>query len=302
MNIDLSFKILTIGTFDGVHLGHQKIIDNLVCLSKEKKLVPEVLTFFPHPRMVLQKDNSLKLLNTIEERIALLKTFGIKSVTVKPFTKAFAELSAEAYIKDILVDELQAKCIIVGYDHRFGKNRSAGIKELNDYAQIYGFETEEISAKDIDQVTISSTKIRNALNEGNVALANTYLGYNYFLTGNVIRGKSLGRTIGFPTANIFIEEHYKLIPKDGVFIVSSLIHRNLYYGMMNIGSNPTIEGKDRSIEVHFFNFNADIYGQTLKISILERLRDEQKFESVNALKTQLTADKDNALNYITSLP
>lgn len=300
MKLNKKKSVLTIGTFDGVHLGHQKILRKIVYLSGKEKLISAVLTFFPHPRMVLQGGQSIKLLNTIDERIDLLKAHGIESLTVKPFTREFAALPAKAYVEQILIEELSAKYIVVGYDHRFGKNRSAGIKELNQYAKIYGFETKEISAKDIDEVTISSTKIRNALDEGLVSLANSFLGYNYFLTGKVVKGERLGRTIGFPTANIFIRETYKLIPKDGAYIISSIIDGIVYYGMMNIGTNPTIEDKPRSIEVHFFDFNADIYGKTLKISILERLRDEQKFESIKSLKIQLAKDKKDALNYIKS--
>ena len=293
-------KILTIGTFDGVHIGHQKILKRIVNLSKEKNLIPSVLTFFPHPRMVLQKNHSIKLLNTIAERRVLLEKIGIELICVKTFTKEFANLSARAYVKDVLVNELNTKQVVIGYDHHFGKNRSANINDLRQFSEEFNFEIEEISAEDISEVTVSSTKIRNALNNGNVSLANTYLGYNYFLTGKVVSGQSIGRTIDFPTANIYIEEDYKLIPKDGVYVVKSEIDNIQYYGMMNIGSNPTIKNKPRSIEIHFFDFENDIYGKQIAIELLTRLRDEHKFETIEALQEQLKNDRKNALAYIKS--
>ena len=291
-------KIITIGTFDGVHIGHQKILNRVVNLAQNLGYSPAVLTLFPHPRMVLQNEHSIKLLNTIDERIELLNSYGIENAIVKEFTKEFANLSAEDYVKDILVDELQMKQIVIGYDHHFGKNREANITDLKQFAKQYGFEVEEISAQDIADVTVSSTKIRNALNKGEVAIANTYLGYDYFITGKVIKGKGLVRTIDFPTANIHIEETYKLIPSNGVYVVKSNIEDSLVYGMMNIGTNPTVDGKTRSIEVHFFDFNRDIYDKTLKIEFLKRLRSEQKFKDVETLRTQLENDKVNTLAYI----
>ncbi|WP_405574050.1 bifunctional riboflavin kinase/FAD synthetase [Winogradskyella sp. Asnod2-B02-A] len=294
-------KVTTIGTFDGVHIGHQKILKQVVQLAEANGYIPVVLTLFPHPRMVLQKDDSIKLLNTIEERIELLKTFGIKEVIVKKFTKDFANLSAEDYVKHILVDELNTKQIVIGYDHHFGKNRSANITDLKAFAKLYDFNVEEISAQDIKHVTVSSTKIRSALNEGQVALANSYLGYNFFITGTVIKGKELGRTIDFPTANISITATYKLIPSDGVYVVKSKIENKTVFGMMNIGTNPTVNGKTRSIEVHFFDFNKDIYNSELKIEFLKRLRSEEKFQNLEALKTQLKQDMKNASDYIKTL-
>ena len=293
-----SSKVTTIGTFDGVHIGHQKILKQVVTLAKKQGYTPVVLTLFPHPRMVLQKDDSIKLLNTIDERIDILKSFGIEAVIVKEFTKAFANLSAKDYVKNILVDELNTKQIVIGYDHHFGKNRTANIKDLKAFAKQYDFKVEEISAQDIKDVTVSSTKIRNALDKGEVALANSYLGYNYFITGKVIKGKGLGRTIDFPTANIHIESSYTLIPNDGVYVISSQIEDRTIFGMMNIGTNPTVDGKKRSIEVHFFNFKADIYNTQLKVEFLKRLRSERKFKNLEALKTQLKTDKVNALDYI----
>ncbi|REE27814.1 riboflavin kinase/FMN adenylyltransferase [Winogradskyella pacifica] len=296
-----SAKVITIGTFDGIHIGHQKILKKVVKLAKRQNLVPVVLTLFPHPRMVLQKDDSIRLLNTIEERIELLKSHGIKEVIVKKFTKEFANLSAQDYVKQILVDELNTKQIVIGYDHHFGKNRSANITDLKAFADLYDFNVEEISAQDLKDVTVSSTKIRTALNQGEVDLANSYLGYNFFITGTVVKGKGLGRTIDFPTANINIIATYKLIPSDGVYVVRSVIEGKTVFGMMNIGTNPTVDGKKRSIEVYFFNFKSDIYDAELKIEFLKRLRSEQKFENLEALKMQLKKDMTNASSYLKTL-
>lgn len=294
-------KVITIGTFDGIHIGHQKILKRIVALAKKQSYTSAVLTLFPHPRMVLQKNETIKLLNTIEERVSILKKLGIDEVIVKEFTLDFANLSAKQYVEGILVDELNTKQIIIGYDHHFGKNRSANINDLKKFAEDYNFKVEEISAQDIKDVTVSSTKIRNALDAGKVELANSFLGYNYFITGTVIKGKGLGRTIDFPTANIAIKEHYKLIPKDGVYVVKSQIEDRTIFGMMNIGTNPTVNGKERSIEVHLFNFEKNIYNTTLKIEFLKRLRSEEKFEDLKALKIQLNKDKANALSYIKTL-
>jgi len=300
LNNSLFSKTLTIGTFDGVHIGHQKILQKVVNLSKANTLIPSVLTFFPHPRMVLHQDKSIKLLNTISERKLLLEKFGIELICVKTFTKEFSNLSAGDYVKDILIDELNAKQIVIGYDHHFGKNRSANITDVKMFAEELNFEIEEISAEDIQNVTVSSTKIRTALLNGKVSLANSYLGYDYFLTGRVIKGQKIGRTLNFPTANIYIEEDYKLIPKDGVYVVKAEIEDTSYFGMMNIGYNPTIENKPRSIEVHFFDFDKDVYGKQIVIEMLIRLRDEHKFASIDALKNQLKSDKKEALAYIES--
>jgi riboflavin kinase/FMN adenylyltransferase len=296
-----SKKVTTIGTFDGVHIGHQKIVQQVNTLAEKNGFESTVLTLFPHPRMVLFGDESIKLLNTIDERVEILKSFGIKNVVVKEFTKEFANLSAQDYVKHILVDELNSKIIVIGYDHHFGKNRSANIHDLKQHAKAYGFKVQEISAQDIDHVTVSSTKIRNALEKGSVDIANTYLGYNFFITGIVVKGKEIGRTIDFPTANINIEESYKLIPADGVYVVQSIIDGSNVYGMMNIGTNPTVNGKSRSLEVHFFDFNKDIYNLKLRIAFLKRLRSEKKFKDLDALKEQLKADKAEARAIISRL-
>lgn len=292
--------VVTIGTFDGVHIGHQKIIKRLIKTGEQFGLKSVILTFFPHPRMVLQKDSNIKLINTIEERHRILNDLGLDYLLIKEFTQEFSRLSAEDFVKQILVDKLHARKVIIGYDHRFGRNRNADINDLKKFGEAYGFEVEEISAQDIDDVSVSSTKIRTALQEGDIAKANAYLGYSFMLTGVVAKGKGLGRQLNYPTANIQIAEDYKLIPKQGAYIVSSKIDGNTFFGMMNIGTNPTVNGRQQTIEVHFFDFDADIYGETIQIDLLQRIRDEQKFESVEALKTQLSLDKQTALHFISN--
>lgn len=294
-------SVITIGTFDGVHMGHQKIIKRLQKAAETKGLQSVVLTFFPHPRMVLQGKNNLKLLNTIDERCEILAKTGLQHLVIEPFTNTFANLSAQAYVKQILVDNLNAKHIIIGYDHRFGKNRSANIEDLKRFGKKYNFEVEEISAQDIEDVTVSSTKIRQALEQGDITTANNYLAAPYFLTGTVVKGNRIGTDLGFPTANINIAEAYKLIPKQGVYVVEASIDNNTFYGMMNIGVNPTVNGKKQTIEVHLFNFNKDIYKQPIKVAFLTRLRDEFKFNSVSSLQAQLKKDQENALRFITNL-
>lgn len=293
-----SGSVITIGTFDGVHIGHQKIIQRLVETAQERALKSIVLTFFPHPRMVLQPNFDIKLLHSISERQDVLSQFGLDELVIKKFTKDFSNLPAQDYVKNILVDELNAKHIIIGYDHHFGKNRTANIDDLKAYGKEYGFTVEEISAQDIEAVAVSSTKIRQSLLQGDVVTANSYLGYPYFITGNVTNGKGIGKTLNFPTANIQVSETYKLIPKDGVYVVRSFIDGAQVFGMMNIGSNPTFKGNKQSIEVHFFDIDQNLYNVTLKVEILDRLRDERKFESVNLLKAQLEKDRIYALNFI----
>mgnify|MGYP000474670059 FL=1 len=264
-------SVVTIGTFDGVHIGHQKIIKRLVTIAQEEGLQAVVLSFFPHPRMVLQKDTNIKLINTIDEKSQLLENFGIDHLVIKKFTKDFSRLGALEFVRDILVNKLQVKHIIVGYDHRFGRNRNANIDDLREYGDVYGFKITEITAQEIDEVAVSSTKIRKALNESDIETANAFLGYNFMLTGTVVKGKNLGKKIGFPTANINIEESYKLIPKNGSYIVRSIIDNKTIYGMMNIGTNPTVNGEGQTIEVHFFNFKEDIYGKKIQIELIKRL-------------------------------
>ena len=250
---------------------------------------------------MLQKDSNIKLINTINERHDILADLGLDCLVIKKFTQEFSRLSAENFVKNILVDELNAKKVIIGYDHRFGRNRNADINDLKAFGETYGFEVEEISAQDINDVAVSSTKIRQAIIEGDIQKANAYLGYHFILTGKVTKGKGLGKPLGFPTANIEIEDEYKIIPKQGSYIVSSVIEDVIVFGMMNIGVNPTVNGSKQTIEIHFFNFDKDIYDETIKIDLLHRIRDEEKFESVEALKVQLVKDKNMALEYISNL-
>ncbi|RKS94664.1 riboflavin kinase/FMN adenylyltransferase [Flavobacterium limicola] len=290
--------ILTLGTFDGVHIGHKKILNKLTQNTENEKYESLVLTFFPHPRMVLQEHSDIKLLNTITEKIDLLEKIGIENLVIHPFDETFSRLTAEEFVSTILVDRFHIQKIIIGHDHRFGRNRTADIDDLIAFGKQYDFEVEQISVQEINEISVSSTKIRNALLEGNMALANEYLGYEYVLTGIIIKGKQLGRTIGFPTANLKIEENYKLIPQNGVYIVKSIINEQTVFGMMNIGFNPTVDGQKQSIEIHYFDFNADLYNQKISVSILHRIRSEQKFESVELLKEQLEKDKKTTLNYL----
>lgn len=293
--------IVTIGTFDGVHLGHKKILEKIVENAHSQNCESLVLTFFPHPRTILQADSEMKQLNTLAEKTNLLSALGIDNLVIHPFDAAFSRLTAEEFVKQVLVDTFKIKKIIIGHDHRFGRNRTANIDDLIEFGNKFGFEVEEISAKEINEVSISSTKIRNALTEGNIELANNYLGYYYSLTGIVSKGKQLGRTIGFPTANIKIVEEYKLIPQNGVYIVQSNLDGIMYHGMMNIGTRPTVDGTTQTIEIHFFDFQKELYNQKITISLLHRMRSEQKFESVDALKKQLDKDKITALAIIKKL-
>ena len=293
--------IITLGTYDGVHIGHKKILERVLQNTNDEQYESLVLTFFPHPRMVLQGDSDIKLLNTINEKIDLLQEIGIENLVIHPFDETFSRLTAEEFVKTILVDRLNIQKIIIGYDHRFGRNRTANIDDLINYGEQYGFEVEQISVQEINEISVSSTKIRQALIEGNMALANDYLGYDYFITGTVIQGKQLGRTINFPTANLAIQENYKLIPQNGVYIVKSSIDNKLVYGMMNIGFNPTVNGQNRSIEVHYFDFDADLYSKEIRVSILHRIRSEQKFPTFDLLKAQLEKDKQVAISYLNHL-
>ncbi|MGI9560585.1 MAG: bifunctional riboflavin kinase/FAD synthetase [Flavobacteriaceae bacterium] len=290
-------SVITIGTFDGVHVGHQQIIHRLVDTARKNDLQALVLTFFPHPRMVIQNDANIKLINTIDEKAKQLEQLGVDHLVVKEFTKSFSRLTALEYVRDILVNKLKVKHIIVGYDHHFGRNRTANINELKEFGAFYDFEVTEIEPQEVDDVAVSSTKIRSAILKGNIPTANKFLGYNFMLTGTVIKGKGLGKTLDFPTANIQIEAAYKLIPKHGVYVVKSQIKGVEVFGMMNIGKNPTVsEGNQTKIEVHFFDFSANLYGAVLKIELLDHLRSEIKFPNIEALKLQLEKDKADATN------
>lgn len=289
-------SVVTIGTFDGVHIGHRKIIQRLVKKANKKNRASLVLTFYPHPRIVLNKDTNIKLLNTLEEKSDLMESLGVDHLVVKKFTLEFSRLSAETFVKEILVDTLKCKEIIIGYDHRFGRNRAANIDDLKEYGEIYDFKVTEISAQEINEVAVSSTKIRQALTSGDLKTANSYLGSFYTLSGTIIKGKGIGKPMGYPTANLHIEEPFKLIPKNGVYAVRSEIEETYFYGMMNIGSNPTVnEEGGQFIEVNYFDFSDNLYGEKIRIELLERLRDEEKFDSLEELKAQLDKDKSQAL-------
>jgi riboflavin kinase/FMN adenylyltransferase len=248
--------------------------------------------------MILQEDSEIKLLNTIEEKCALLAQVGLNNLVIHPFDKDFSRLTAEDFVKKVLVERFNIHKIIIGHDHRFGRNRTATIDDLIIYGKQYGFEVEQISAQEINEVTVSSTKIRNAILDGAMDLANAYLECPYPISGKVIKGKQLGRTIGYPTANLTIIEDFKLIPKNGVYVVKSIQGNEVIYGMMNIGFNPTVGGEKQSIEVHFFDLNTDLYDQSLKILILHRLRSEQRFKNVALLKTQLAKDECDSRAYL----
>lgn len=290
--------ILTLGTFDGVHIGHKKILEKVTQNYISETTESLVLTFFPHPRMVLEDKSEMKLLNTLSEKIELLEKSGLENLVIHPFDEKFSQLTAHEFVKTVLVDQFKIQKIIIGHDHRFGKNRTANFDDLVAFGKKYDFEVEQISAQEIETVSVSSTKIRKALDEGNMKMANEYLGYDYFLTGTIIKGKQLGSTIGFPTANLKIEEDYKLIPRNGVYIVKSKLNRKTVFGIMNIGFNPTVEGQNLSIEIHYLDYNDDLYGQKISVSLLHFIRPEQKFESIFLLKEQLGKDKNKALHFL----
>jgi riboflavin kinase/FMN adenylyltransferase len=296
----LTNTIVTIGTFDGVHVGHKKIFDQLNELKKQTGFQTVVFTFDPHPRKVLfpeQKD--LKLITSTPEKIKLISENEIDYVLVYPFSKKFSEISSDFYIENILVKKLGAKVIIIGYDHKFGKNREGNINVLKDKASKYGFKVIEISAKDIDSINVSSSQIRKAIDAGDIDLANKFLGHLYFITGMVTEGKKLGRTIGYPTANVKISDADKLLPKIGVYAVKIKVLGNDYGGMLNIGVNPSIDTDNKiKIEVNIFDFKQDIYGETISIKFVKRLRDEVKFANLEELKIQLLDDRIKSIEIL----
>ena len=285
--------VVTIGTFDGVHLGHQKILRTLFDEAERVSGESVLFTFYPHPRMILfPESHGMKLLQTQEEKIEKLAEFGLQNLIIYPFSFDFSRLTALEFVRDILIDKLHARKIVIGYDHQFGKNREGNIQYLKDIAETYDFEVIEIPAQDIDEVNVSSTKIREALLQGDVKRAADFLGQPYMLSGKVVRGKSLGRTIGYPTANIEIKSDFKLVPAIGVYAVEVFIDGIKHRGMLNIGIRPTISfTEDVNLEVHIFDFQEDIYDQTISIKFIARVRDEQKFESLEALKEQLKNDE-----------
>ena len=288
--------IATIGTFDGIHIGHQKILNSLVRFAEENGLKSVVITFNPHPRKIISKKNSIELINTIEEKKEKLKALGIDYLIVQKFDEKFSETEANKFV-EILKNNINIEKLIVGYDHRFGKNRNADINDLKKYGKKLNFEVIEVDALEIEEVNISSTKIRLAIKDGNIQLANSYLDYNFFLSGEVVKGHSRGKELGFPTANLKIDED-KIIPKNGVYLVKSKIDHQDIYGMMNIGYNPTFNNKSKKIETHFFNLNKNLYGKIIKIELLEYIREEKRFETVDDLIQRLKLDREKCLKLI----
>jgi len=287
------YSIVTSGTFDGVHVGHQKILARLKEISEQNQGETVLITFWPHPRIVLSNGNTdLKLLSTIEEKARLLEQHGVDHLVILPFTREFSQLSPDEFIQQVYVKGVGTHKLVIGYDHRFGKNREGGFDYLKQHAASYGFSIEEISRHDIDDVVISSTKIRNALLKGNVTMANQYLGYAYSLEGTVAHGDKIGRTIGFPTANIAIEESYKLIPAHGIYAVEAILDKEVLKGMLYIGNRPTLDGSSQlRVEVNLFDFDRDIYDQQLQIHLIAKIREDEKLNSLEELKQMLQQDE-----------
>ena len=292
----LNCAVATTGTFDGVHLGHKKILSQLVQTAHKVGGESVLLTFSPHPRLVLQPDVELQLLTSLEEKIGLLEQTGLDHLIIHPFTKEFSRTPSLEFVREILVNQLGVKQLVIGYDHHFGRNREGSFHHLKEFGPIYGFEVEEIPALDIDAVNISSTKIRTALTEGNVELATTYLGHPYIIGGEVIKGDQIGRSIGFPTANLDINFQHKLIPADAVYAGYVRLNGEHHKAMANIGRRPTVGSNRRSVEIHLLDFERDLYGQHLHFAVGHRLRDVTNFNSLDALKTQLALDKEDALS------
>ena len=291
-------SVITVGTFDGIHIGHKEIINELCLISKKKKLKSIILSFSPHPKIVLKNSSDIMLINSMDEKVDILNKYNLDYFLIKEFTIEFSRLTALEFVRDILVNKLNVKHIIVGYDHQFGRNRDASIIQLKEFGELYNFEITEIKPKKVNNNSVSSTKIRNLLLDGNLELANKYLDSYFSLTGLVIKGMGRGKNLGFPTANIKINDEYKLIPRNGVYIVKSLIDSIIYFGMMNIGENPTFDDKNKSIEIHFFELDYNIYDKKIKINILNRIRNEKKFKSPEFLMEQLKIDRDYSLKYI----
>ena len=300
LNLNKKYFI-TVGTFDGVHLGHQKIITQLVKKAKQKNCGTLLLTFDPHPRKVVQPSNAPMLLQTIEERAEILSKLGLEIIFVQPFTKAFSKLNAEEYVKDILVNQLNVEHLLVGYNHRFGKNRTANIFDLKKLGKKYKFSVGEIQAHIVNKITVSSTKIRHAINNGNIKYANSLLGHTYKLKGIVMKGRQNGKKIGFPTANVKINEREKILPKNGVYAVKVNYNEMTNLAMMNIGTNPTFSGNYISNEVHLINWDGNLYKKEIEIFFIERIRDEKKFNSIQDLSIQLQNDKNYVLKKFKNL-
>jgi len=292
----LNYAVVTSGTFDGVHLGHQTILRRLKEIAEKNNGETVVITFWPHPRLILKpEEQSLKLLNTFEEKAELLKEQGIHHLLRIPFTKEFSQITSQEFISKILVEKIGTRKLVIGYDHRFGRNREGSFEQLKINGPTYGFEVEEIPRQDVDDVGVSSSKIRKALEEGDVETASHFLGRPYSISGAVIKGDKLGRVLGFPTANIDVDAHHKLIPAEGIYAVTVNYGTSEFKGMLYIGNRPTVDGINRSIEVNLFDFNKEIYGETLKINLISLLRADAKFDDLEALKQQLHKDKELAL-------
>ena len=291
-------SIVTIGTFDGVHIGHRKIITDMVAKGKKENLLTILLTFFPHPRMVLQKDSNIKMIDTINEKKNIFKKLGVEVLIIQPFTKDFSRMSAIKFTRDILVNSLKVSKLMIGYDHRFGRNREATVQTLKGFGLDYNFKVDEIPAQDIESISVSSTKVRNAIRSGDFKLVNKFLNRPFNLSGKIIKGDELGRKIGYPTANLKIFEKYKLKPQNGVYLTRTKLNKQTYFGMMNIGIRPTISAKNNQIETHLFNFNGNLYGHEMTLEILEKIREEKKFESIEKLKIQLDIDKKHCQKLI----
>jgi len=295
----LDKAVVTTGTFDGVHIGHQIILKRLIETTAKIDGESVLLTFYPHPRMVLQEQSDLRLINTIEEKTELLAAAGVDHLIIHPFTKAFSRTSSLEYVRDILVNQIGTKKLVIGYDHHFGRNREGAFEHLKEYGPIYGFEVEEIPAQDIDDVKVSSTKIRIALEAGEIETANAYLGKAFPISGRVIRGDQIGRELGYPTANLELSSDYKLIPPDGIYAVKVKHSDKIYNGMLNIGLRPTFDFKDpqRKLEVNLLDFKADLYGEYLSLKLMKRIRDEKKFDSRKELIEEIRKDEVRIRNY-----
>jgi riboflavin kinase/FMN adenylyltransferase len=291
-------SIVTIGTFDGVHIGHRKIITDMVAKGEKENLLSILLTFFPHPRMILQKDSNIKMIDTINEKKNIFKKLGVEVLIIQPFTMDFSRMSAIKFTRDILVNSLKVSKLMIGYDHRFGRNREATVKTLKSFGLDYNFKVDEIPAQDIESISVSSTKVRKAIRSGDFKLVNKFLSRPFNLSGKIIKGDELGRKIGYPTANLKIFEKYKLKPQNGVYLTRTKLKKQTYFGMMNIGIRPTISAKNNQIETHLFDFNGNLYGHEMTLEILEKIREEKKFKSIEKLKIQLNIDKKHCQKLI----
>ena len=296
---NISSPVITVGTFDGVHVGHQKILNKIRTIANNNNGETALLTFDPHPRKVLfNTSNSLKLINTLDEKINLLSNYGLDHLIIHPFNKDFSRITPTSYVRDLLVNQLNVATLVIGYNHQFGRNREGDITLLHELSEVYNFNVQEINAEEINEIKVSSTKIREALSMGDILQANNYLGHDFTLSGEVIEGNKIGRSIGFPTANISIKDEEKIIPANGVYAVKVKLNDQCFNGMMNIGKNPTFTDKNQSIEVHFFDLDYDIYNKNITIKLIKRIRKEKKFNSPKLLIEQLELDRDFTFKYL----